>query len=75
MCPTIMFTVRRTVKLNGFEQNDMISIGIKIGAIAHGVPCGKKFVNQFNPRFFNPMTTVIKIENTDSAPTAAKWLV
>ena len=53
----------------------MISIGIKIGAIAHGVPCGKKFVNQFNPRFFNPMTTVIKIENTDSAPTAAKWLV
>ena len=70
-----MFTVKRTVRLNGFEKNEMISIGTKIGAIANGVPDGKKFVNQFKPRFFNPATTVTKIANTDRDPTAAKWLV
>ena len=70
-----MLTVKRTVRLNGLEQKEMISIGTKIGAIAIGVPLGKKFVNQFKPRFFSPANTVTKMANTDKEPTAAKWLV
>ena len=41
MCPTVMFATSHTVRLNGFDNNDIISIGIIRGAIIHGIPAGK----------------------------------
>ena len=33
---------RRTERLTGRERYEMISIGIRIGAVAKGAPAGKK---------------------------------
>ena len=42
MWPTVMLATRRTVRLNGFDKNDIISIGTISGAKAKGIPLGKK---------------------------------
>ena len=42
MCPTVILATKRTVKLKGFDNNEMASIGTTRGANATGIPLGKK---------------------------------
>ena len=41
MCPTVMLATKRTVKLNGFDNKEIASIGTTKGAKAKGIPLGK----------------------------------
>ena len=72
MCPTVIFATKRTVKLNGLDKNEIVSIGMINGANATGIPLGKNVLNQ--PNFF--LRIPIHILNakamSDNPPTAAK---
>ena len=72
MCPTVILATRRTVRLNGFDKYDIVSIGIISGAKAKGIPLGKNVLK--NLIFFFLMPTHMLNNNaiTDKPPTAAK---
>ena len=72
MCPTVMLATRRTVRLNGFDKKEIISIGIIKGAKAKGMPLGKKVRNQ--PIFFFLMPIIMLKTRAiiDRLPTAVK---
>ena len=41
ICPTVIFATKRTVRLKGFDNNEIASIGTTKGAKATGIPLGK----------------------------------
>ena len=72
MCPTVILATRRTVRLNGFDKKEIISIGMINGANAKGIPLGKKVLNQ--PIFFFLMPIIMLKTRAiiDRLPTAVK---
>ena len=73
ICPTVMFATKRTVRLKGFDNKDIASIGTTNGAKATGIPLGKNVLKY--PHFFTFIPTIILNVNAskDKHPTAAKW--
>lgn len=60
MCPTVILATSLTVRLNGFESRDIVSIGIISGASGHGIPLGIKVRRYPHFFFFMPIKTIKK---------------
>ena len=72
MCPTVILATKRTVKLNGLDKNEIVSIGIIKGAKATGIPLGKNVLNQPIFFFLMPMQMLNAKAIKDKPPIAAK---
>ncbi len=72
MCPTVILATKRTVKLNGLDKNEIVSIGMIKGAKAKGIPFGKKVLSQPSFFFFIPMQMLNANAIRDKPPTAAR---
>ena len=72
MCPTVIFATKRTVRLKGFDNSDIASMGTTKGAKAKGIPLGKNVLKY--PHFLTFIPTIIlKVRaSNDKQPTAAK---
>ena len=70
--PTTILATRRIDRLNGFDNNEINSIGIINGANGQGTPLGKNVLNYPHFFFFTP-THILKLNaNKERVPTAAK---
>lgn len=70
--PTVILATKRTVKLKGFDKNEIISIGIISGARAKGIPLGIKVRSQPSFFFLMPIPMLNNRAMTDKPPTAAR---
>ena len=71
ICPTVILATKRIVKLKGFDNNEIISIGTINGAINKGTPLGKKVLKYTHFCLLIPMQIFKISANNDKVPTAA----